>query len=31
MTESDYDDEMVDEFIDPRSGEKIDAKTGEVL
>lgn len=26
MTESDYDNEMVDEFIDPRSGEMIDAK-----
>ena len=31
MTESDYDDEMVDKFIDLRSGEKINAKTSEVL
>lgn len=31
VTEPDRDDEMVDEFIDPRSGARIDADTGEVL
>ena len=31
VTEPDRDGEALDEFIDPRSGAKIDAKTGEVL
>lgn len=31
MTESDRDDEMVDEFIEPRTGLRIDTETGEVL
>lgn len=31
VTEPDRDDEMVDEFIDPRTGLRIDAETGEVL
>lgn len=31
VTEPDAEDELVDEFIDPRSGAKVDAKTGEVL
>lgn len=30
-TEPDRDDEMVDEFIEPRTGLRIDAETGEVL
>ncbi len=30
-TEPDRDDEMVGEFSDPRTGQRIDAKTGEVL
>lgn len=30
-TEPDRYDEMVDEFIDPRTGQRVDAKTGEVL
>lgn len=31
VTEPDAEDELVDEFIDPRSGAKVDAKTGEIL
>lgn len=31
VTEPDRDDEMVDEFIEPRTGLKIDTETGEVL
>lgn len=31
VTEPDREDEAVDEFIDPRSGVKVDAKTGEIL
>ena len=31
VTEPDPDDELVDEFIDPRSGARINAETGEVL
>ena len=31
VTEPDREDEAVDEFIDPRSGVKVDATTGEVL
>lgn len=31
VTEPDVEDELVDEFIDPRSGTKVDAKTGEIL
>lgn len=31
VTEPDRDDEMMDEFIDSRSGAKMDAKTGEIL
>ena len=30
VTEPDREDEAVDEFIDPRSGVKVDATTGEV-
>lgn len=30
VTETDHEDEVVDGFIDPRSGTKIDASTGEV-
>ena len=30
-TEPDRDDEMVDEFIEPRTDLRIDAETGEVL
>lgn len=31
VTEPDRDDEMVDEFIEPRTGLRIDTETGEVL
>lgn len=31
MTEPDRDDEMVDEFIEPRTGLRIDTEKGEVL
>ena len=31
VTEPDREDEAVDEFIDPRSGVKVDATTGEML
>lgn len=31
VTEPDRDDEMVDEFIEPRTGLRIDAETSEVL
>ena len=31
VTEPDRDDEMVDEFIEPRTDLRIDAETGEVL
>jgi len=31
VTEPDREDEVVDEFIGPRSGVKVDAKTGEIL
>ena len=31
VTEPDREDEAVDEFIDPRSGVRVDATTGEVL
>ena len=31
VTEPDHEGEAVDEFIDPRSGARIDAKTGEIL
>lgn len=31
MTEPDHEEEVVDEFIELRSGMKIDAATGEIL
>lgn len=31
VTEPDHDDEALDEFIDPRSGTRLDATTGEIL
>jgi len=31
VTEPDHEEEVVDEFIEPRSGMKIDAATGEIL
>jgi transposase len=31
VTEPDHDSEAVDEFIDPKSGARMDAKTGEIL